>query len=67
LALLMFNVGVETGQILFLTAVAALLVALRRIPLPIPQGTWRLVPYTVGSLAAFWTIERVLSIFPGAA
>ena len=61
LALLMFNVGVETGQILFLTAVAALYAGLQRLPLPKPQGAWRLIPYTVGSVAAFWTIDRVMS------
>ena len=67
LALLMFNVGVETGQILFLTAVAVLLAGLRRMPLANLQEAWRFVPYTVGSLAAFWTIERVMSIIQGAA
>ena len=67
LALLMFNVGVETGQILFLAAVALLLAGLRRMPVARLQGSWRLVPYTVGSLAAFWTIERVISVFQGPA
>ena len=61
LALLMFNVGVETGQILFIVAVVAVLEVLRRIPLPVPEGAWRLVPYAIGGIAAFWTIERVAS------
>ena len=61
LALLMFNVGVETGQILFIVAVAAVLEVLRHIPLPAPEGAWRLVPYAIGGVAAFWTIERVVS------
>jgi hydrogenase/urease accessory protein HupE len=60
LALLMFNVGVETGQIVFVVAVASLLAALRRLPLSLPEGAWRLAPYGIGSLAAFWTIQRVL-------
>jgi hypothetical protein len=60
LALLMFNVGVETGQIIFVAAVAGLLAALRRLPLSLPEGAWRLVPYSIGSVAAFWTIERVV-------
>ena len=61
LALLMFNVGVETGQLLFIGAVLALLEMLRRIALPLPQGAWRLVPYAIGGIAAFWTIDRVAS------
>jgi len=61
LALLMFNVGVETGQILFIVAVVAILEVLRRIPLPVPEDAWRLVPYAIGGIAAFWTIERVVS------
>ena len=66
LALLMFNVGVEAGQIAFLVAVAALLAGLYRLPLPTFRGSWRFIPYGVGSVAAFWTIERVsLVLFPG--
>ena len=61
LALLMFNVGVETGQILFIVAVVAFLEILKRLPLPVPEGAWRLVPYAIGGIAAFWTIERVAS------
>ena len=61
LALLMFNVGVETGQILFVVVLAGLLAALRRLPFELPQGAWRLAPYSIGTLAAFWTIERVVT------
>ena len=57
LALLMFNVGVEAGQILFVVAVVGLIALLKRIRIPVTQG--RLVPYAVGGIAAFWTIERV--------
>ena len=63
LALLMFNVGVETGQILFLAVAAGILAVLRRIRLPNPQGSWRLMPYSIGSIAAFWTVQRVISLF----
>ncbi len=61
LALFMFNVGVETGQILFVCGVLAVAAALRRVPVAWPAGSWRLMPYTIGSLAAFWTIQRVFS------
>ncbi len=67
LALLTFNLGVETGQILFVTAVAGLLGALRRLPLTPPEGAWRLAPYAIGALAAFWTIERLARALGGVA
>jgi len=59
LALLMFNVGVETGQILFVAVVLLLMSLLRRLPLDWPRGAWRLAPYSIGSIAAFWTVQRV--------
>ena len=61
LALFMFNVGVESGQILFLSAVLLIMAALRRAPVAWPAGSWRVMPYTIGSAAAFWTIQRVTS------
>ncbi len=64
LALFMFNVGVETGQLLFIAVVLSLIALLQRLPFTAPQGAWRLVPYAIGSVAAFWTIERVLSFMP---
>ncbi len=63
LALLMFNVGVETGQVLFVCAMLALIASIKRAPIPWPAGSWRLAPYTIGSVAAFWTITRVGSFF----
>jgi hypothetical protein len=61
LALFMFNVGVESGQLLFITVVLSLMALLRRLPLTAPKGAWQLLPYAIGSVAAFWTIERVMS------
>jgi hydrogenase/urease accessory protein HupE len=64
LALFMFNVGVETGQLLFIGAVLTLIALLKRLPLTTPQGAWRVLPYSIGSVAAFWTIDRVMSFLP---
>jgi hydrogenase/urease accessory protein HupE len=64
LALLMFNVGVETGQLLFIAAVLALFAVLKRLPVTLPQGAWRVLPYTIGGIAAYWTIDRVMSFMP---
>ena len=57
----MFNVGVETGQILFIAVVVTLISLLRSLPVRMPQGAWRLMPYGIGGLAGFWTIERTFS------
>ena len=64
LALLMFNLGVETGQLLFITVVLSLIAVLKKLPFTMPQGAWRLLPYGIGSVAVFWTIERVASFLP---
>ena len=59
LALLFFNVGIEVGQLLFvgvLLAAAALLHA--RVSLR-PAWTRDIPAYLMGSLAAFWFLERL--------
>jgi hypothetical protein len=64
LALLMFNVGVELGQIAFVLAVLCVLAGLRlmwaKIPTLAPISRWQLVPYAIGCIAAYWTIERTI-------
>jgi len=67
LALFMFNVGVETGQLIFIAAVMSVMALIRRLPLRAPKGAWRVAPYAIGGVAAFWTIQRVLSFLPVAA
>ena len=64
LALLMFNVGVETGQLMFIAVVLSLIALLKRLPVTIPQGAWRVMPYAIGSVSAFWVIQRVISFIP---
>jgi hydrogenase/urease accessory protein HupE len=64
LALLMFNVGVETGQLLFIAVVLSLIALFKLLPLTPPPWASRIVPYVIGSIAAFWTIERVMSFLP---
>jgi len=59
IALFMFNVGVETGQLLFVGVVLLLTTVHSRLPISWPQGSWRLVPYAIGTTAAFWTLQRV--------
>src|SRR5499427_5769191 len=63
LALLMFNVGVEIGQLGFI----ALILALERSfhVLDIRWAPWvqALPGYTVGTLGAFWTVQRLALLF----
>ena len=55
MALFSFNVGIEIGQLTFVAALLALTPLVRRIPIPLPR---RVAVYAMGSLAAFWMIER---------
>jgi hydrogenase/urease accessory protein HupE len=59
LALLMFNVGVEVGQLLFVGAVLALRVLLARLPLRAPRWADYAPPYAIGALAMMWVLERI--------
>ncbi len=59
LALLLFNLGVEIGQLMFVFAVLAIMVGLKRIRPEWPAWSGWLAPYAIGSLSAFWCIERV--------
>lgn len=56
-ALLFFNVGVEIGQLAFIAAVLLAWSLLKRLSWPV--WAWRVPVYAIGSMAAFWTIERI--------
>jgi hypothetical protein len=63
IALLTFNLGVETGQVLFVLAVAVLLAGIRRLHNQTTDVLLRAAPYGIGGIAAFWTIERLVNSF----
>ena len=63
LALLMFNLGVETGQLLFVAVLLAAYLALGRIRIQLPKWSPLFPPYVIGSIAAFWLIERVVGFW----
>jgi hypothetical protein len=64
LALLFFNVGVEIGQLLFIAAVLGFGWLVRRtLAQGVPKGWQRATAYGIGSVAAFWVVERTLAIF----
>ena len=64
LALLLFNSGVEIGQIAFVALVLALERAFRLMEIRWPRPVALIPAYTVGVLGAFWTVQR-LFIFVG--
>lgn len=61
-ALFSFNVGVELGQLAVIGAAAALSAVLRRLKWQ-RVGLSRALVYAMGSVAAYWVLDRVLSMF----
>lgn len=59
LALLMFNVGVELGQLTFVFCVLVVMYLLKPLKKYYPIWAHQLPSYWIGSIAAFWVIERV--------
>ena len=59
LALLMFNVGVELGQLLFIGVILVIVLGLRRLHRDWPAWIMQAPAYGIGGIAAFWLIERV--------
>ena len=66
LALLLFNLGVEAGQLLFVIVVLLLERSFRVLEVRLPRPIEALPAYAVGSLGAFWTIQRVVIMLGGA-
>lgn len=55
----MFNVGVEIGQLGFITAALLGAAALRVVWAQPLRWAPYVASYGIGSVAAFWTVERV--------
>jgi len=61
LALLLFNVGVEIGQVLFVATVLVVMGLLARTRVVWPTWAQAVPPYAIGSVAMLWVIERVVA------
>jgi len=62
LPLLLFNLGIEAGQVLFVAALAALFwLLVRQLP-PARLALHRALPVVIGSLAAWWLIARTAAL-----
>jgi hydrogenase/urease accessory protein HupE len=59
LSLLLFNVGVELGQLMFVAVVLAITWMLSRIPKYIPTWGYWIPPYANGSFAGYVFLERL--------
>jgi hypothetical protein len=66
IALLSFNAGVEAGQLLFVALVLLLERAFRVLEVRWPPLVEALPGYVVGSLGAYWTIQRFVMLLSGA-
>jgi hydrogenase/urease accessory protein HupE len=65
LALLLFNVGVELGQVAFVLLVILLERSFRVLEVRWPGLVERFPGYAVGTLGAYWTIQRTLMLLGG--
>ena len=66
LALLMFNVGVEIGQLAFVALILLLHRAFQALEMRWPRWVELCPAYVVGSLGAFWTLQRLVLMVEGA-
>jgi hypothetical protein len=65
LALLSFNIGVEIGQLFFIGVLLAVVHALRTI-FTAPRRAPIAAAYAIGAVAAFWSVERIVTVLlPG--
>jgi hydrogenase/urease accessory protein HupE len=65
LALVSFNIGVELGQLGFIALILTLERSFRILEIHWPRWIEILPGYTVGSLGAFWTVQRLAILFGG--
>lgn len=65
LALLFFNVGVEVGQLVFVFTALALVSSFKVLEVRWPRWVQALPGYIVGSLGAYWTIQRTAILLGG--
>jgi len=58
-ALLFFNIGVETGQLMFVATVLGFMSVLRSVRISLPRWAAVVPAYAIGSVATFWVMQRV--------
>jgi HupE / UreJ protein len=63
IALVFFNLGVEIGQLMFVALFLGLRWAARPLKIVWPRWSESLPAYIIGTIAAFWFIERTSGLF----
>lgn len=63
LALLLFNVGVELGQLGFIGVALLIYAILKKFTINYPEWSNQAAGYLIGTVAAFWTIERTVGFW----
>lgn len=64
MALFLFNVGVEVGQLIVVAGLLAVVRFVRLSRVPLPSVAVQLPIYVMGVVSSYWFIERVASIMP---
>lgn len=67
LALVAFNVGVEIGQIAFVLVILVLAWSYRTMEVRWPRRLELVPAYALGTIASFWTVDRVVRLLAGSA
>lgn len=62
-ALLLFNLGIEAGQLMFVLLVLLVLRLLKNYLPVLREQLLRYAPYGIGSVASFWLLQRLAAIF----
>ena len=62
MALFLFNVGVEVGQLLVVGILLALVWLVRRSRVELPVFATQVPVYVMGAVSAYWFIDRVIAI-----
>jgi hypothetical protein len=65
LALLLFNVGVEIGQLSFVFLIILLERPFRVLQVQWPRFVERMPGYAVGTFGAYWVIQRTVILIGG--
>jgi hydrogenase/urease accessory protein HupE len=66
LALVLFNLGVEIGQVIFVVLLLWLARSFRRLEVAWPRPLAQLPVHAIGALGAYWTIDRTVAMLAGA-
>jgi len=64
-ALLFFNIGVEAGQLSFVALMLLLVRCFDLLKIHWPRPAHMVPAYVVGSVGAFWTVDRIVAMIAG--